>query len=374
MRDPVRRLKLYEALKSDIASGVYLSGGFLPNEFELAEKYGYSRDTVRSTLTMLEDDKLVELLKGKGRRICPAHIEKAKVPLTFLLPCPDFLSETVLDISAQNARRMLKGFSQVAFEYDYRVETVPVSPTNNEHDIDWRKLDFVNKDSRIVLAGYWYCDLFQMLLERRCRMVFIRTQNYRQKIYTDFIKHSFCITTNVFGAVENAVKHLAEAGCSRIALLSGHLSEPEQPTMNGYLSGIAKRGLAFSAWHDLPLALLTLADVNRHLRDFYRKCGGFDGLLVDASYLVHLHLRDLYRELKIPKTVKLLIMSDIEGSQRMTPTLSCVAFPYEEIGRNAAMRLLDSEFQTGGEELINARLIERESTLIFSEKTELVSV
>lgn len=372
MREPVKRLELYETIKRDIAGGCFRPGEFLPNELDLAKKYGYARNTVRPVLTMLEDDKLVELLKGKGRRICPAQVEKTKVPLTFLLPCPDFLSETVLDISAQNARRVLKGFSQVAFEYDHRVETVPVSPTNNEHDIDWRKLNFVNQDSRIVLFGYWYCDLFQLLLERRCRIVFIRSQNYRQKIYTDFIKHSFCITANTFGATENAVKHLAGAGCSRIALFSGHLSEPEHPTMHGYLSGIAKSGLAFTAWHKMPPDLLTLTDVNRHLRGFYRKCGGFDGLLVEASYLVHLHLRDLYRELAIPGTVKLLVMSDIEGSQRMTPPLSCIAFPYEEIGRIAARRLLDAEFQTGGEELINGRLIARESTAAACNNKELV--
>jgi len=69
MREPVKRLELYEAIKRDIANKIYLPGEFLPNELELAEKYGYARNTVRPGLAMLEDDNLVELLRGRGRQI-----------------------------------------------------------------------------------------------------------------------------------------------------------------------------------------------------------------------------------------------------------------------------------------------------------------
>ena len=361
MRDPVRRLKLYEALKADIASGAYLPGSFLPNEFELAEKYGYSRDTVRSMLAMLEDDKLVELLKGKGRRICPGNVKKAQVPLTFLLPCPDFFSETFSHVSAQNARRLLKGVSQIAFEYDCRVETVPVSPTNNAHEIDWRKLDFVNADSRLILSGYWYRDLFPLLLERGCRVAFVNPQDAGLKHHEDFVNKCLIITLNVFGAAEAAVEFLCRQGCRRIALFHRYISEPEHPVMDGYLAGLRKCGLTFSAWHEPPEAHLKLQDVKSRLKCFYRQSGGFDGLFIDPGLAVELHLHNLYQELGLDEDIKIIVSSDADNNQWIAPPLTSTAFPYEEIGRIAAQRLLSPDFSSG-EQMVSGRLFEREST------------
>ena len=373
MRDPVKRLKLYETMKSDIASGVYLSGGFLPSEFELAAKYGYSRDTVRSTLAMLEDGKLVELLKGKRRRISPANVEKAKVPLTFLLPCPDFISETFSDVAAQNTRRMLKGVSQIAFEYDCRVETVPVSPTNNAHEIDWRKLDFVNADSMLVVTSEWYRDLFPLLLERGCRVAFVISHLSHRQEDEDFINRCFRITINACGAAEAAVEHLFRQGCRRIALFHRYISVPEHPTMGGYLSGVRKCGLKFAAWHEFPKEPLKLESVKSQLRDFYKKTGGFDGLLMDPGLAVELHLHNLYQDIGLAEDIKIIVSNDVANNQWTRPPLTGIAFPYEEIGRIAARHLLSPEFAPG-EHLINSRIIERESTLTFSEKAKFVSV
>lgn len=373
MHGPVKRLKLYETMKSDIASGVYLAGAFLPNEFELAEKYGYSRGTVRSVLAMLEDDKLVELLKGKRRRIYPANVKKAKVPLTFLLPCADYISETFSeDVSAQYTRRILKGFSQVAFEYDYRVESVPVSPTNNTHDIDWRKLDFVNADSRVVVIGEWYRDLFPLLLERGCRVAFVDTHITPRKEYEDFVNSSFHIIINAWEAAETAVGHLFRHGCHRIALFQRFISEPEHPTMGGYLAGVKRYGLAFKAWNELPADHLELQSLKNLLKDFYKKSGSFDGLIMSPDVILDLRLHDP-QELGLPDNVKVVIAGDFGNNRWVTPQLTSIEFPYEDIGRIAARHLLASEFSTG-EQLIGGRLIERETTSAFSRKEQLVSV
>jgi len=372
MREPVKRIKLYEAMKSDIASGVYLSGAFLPNEFELSDRYGYSRDTVRSALTMLEDDKLVELLKGKGRQICPGHVEKAKVPLTFLLPCADFLSETFPHVTAQSCRQMLKGVSQIAFECDYRLETIPVSPTNNAHEIDWRKLDFVNADSRLIITGYWYRDLFPLLLERGCRVAFANRQVICRKDYENFINNCFCITVDAFKAAEDAVMHLFKRGCRRIALFHHYISEPEHPTMCGYLSGLRKCGLKFSAWHEIPDEIPgecpKQENVRSQLNGFYKKSGGFDGLLISPE-LSGLRLRNLYQGLGLNEEIKIISSDDMAGNQWATPSISSMAFPHEEIGRIMARHLLVPDFSPE-ELLISAKFIERESTLT----TKLVTI
>lgn len=355
-------MKLYEAIKQDIASGVYLSGSFLPNEFELSYKYNYSRGTVRSTLAMLEEDNLVELLKGKGRRICPVHVEKAKAPFTFLLPCADFISETFSNVTAQISRRILNGVSQVAFEHDYRVEVVPVSPTNYAHDINWGKLDSVNADSLLVVLGDWYRDLFPLLLERGCRVAFVFSHLSHRKEDEDFINRSFRIIINSFGVAETAVESLFRHGCRRIALFHRYILEPEHPTLSGYISGLSKCGLKFSAWHELPEEKMTLKKVKNQLRDFYKKSGGFDSLIITPELTSELCLRNLYQELELDENIKIIVSSDSNNNQLVTPSLTSMAFQYEEVGRIAAEILIAKDF-VPVEKIINGRLIERESTL-----------
>lgn len=362
MRDPVKRLKLYEMMKSDIASGNYPPGSFLPNEFELAEKYGCARGTVRSTLTMLEDDNLFELLKGKGRRICATNSNKAKVPLTFLLPCPGFITDAFPDISVQNTLRMLEGVSRIAFEYDYRMETVPVSPTNNKHDIDWRKLDFVNAESLLVINGDWYRDLFPLLLERGCRVVLVNSHISHRKQDAQFLNSCFQITLNALKAAELAVESLFRHGFRRIALFHHSISEPEHPIMRGYLSGLRKCELAFTAWHNLPDVPMKLETVKSQLKDFYRKSGGFDSLIISPGIVIELRLHNLYKDLGLDEDIKVIVSNDSANNQLVTPSLTSIAFPYEGVGRIAAQHLLSPEFSPG-EQLINAQLIERESTL-----------
>ncbi len=366
MRQPVKRVKLYETIKQDIARGIYLPGSFLPNELDLVKKYGHARDTVRLALALLEDEKIIELKKNKGRQVRPANVEKVQVPLTFLLPCPDFLSETFANVSVQNNRRIFKGVSQTAFEYDSRVETVPVSPTNSAHDIDWRKLDFVNANSMLVVFNDWYRALFPLgqgpMLERGCRMAFIYSHLSHRQEDEEFINRSFCISINSFGAMETAVEYLFKQGRRRIALFHCHISEPGHPIMKGYLSGIKKCGLKFAACHEYPTEPLNLEIVKSQLKDFYKKSGGFDSLVIDSGLVVELRLHNLHHYLGLAEDIKIIVSGDTDNNQWVTPSLTSMVFPYEEVGRIAAQHLLSPDFSPG-EQVINGRLSERESTL-----------
>jgi GntR family transcriptional regulator len=58
--------QLSSVLRSNIVSGQYGRGGYLPGEVALMEMFGVSRATVRRALSTLEAEKLVERLQGKG--------------------------------------------------------------------------------------------------------------------------------------------------------------------------------------------------------------------------------------------------------------------------------------------------------------------
>jgi GntR family transcriptional regulator, arabinose operon transcriptional repressor len=63
---PKKYAQLHSALASEIQSGGYSPGDFLPSEPQLAQRFAISRSTVRQALFFLEQDGLVERLPGKG--------------------------------------------------------------------------------------------------------------------------------------------------------------------------------------------------------------------------------------------------------------------------------------------------------------------
>ncbi|MFA7231455.1 MAG: GntR family transcriptional regulator [Victivallaceae bacterium] len=370
MREPVKRLELYEAIKRDIANRIYLPGEFLPNELELAAKYGYARNTVRPALSMLEDEKILELMKGKGRRICQPEVEKPQVPLTFLLPCADFLSETIQIPQSLHTRQILQGVSQVAFEHNCRVQTVPVSSTNDQHNIDWGQLDFIDSTSKVIVTTHWYCNLLPLLKVRGCKVVHIENQTYHTKLYANYLKNWRVLTIDRISAMERAVKFLADRGCERIALVRFGLSEKDHPVLSGYKSGLKKCGLQYCAWLDVenyPNKAIT-----RLTADFYQK-NNFDALILDPYQVCMLRTqKSLNHCLALPDNVKIMADDEIGYNQRTFPSLSSLDYQYEEIGRAAAQYLLKEDFRPGNE-IFPAKIIERESTICETEQLTLLA-
>lgn len=62
-------ISLYNSLYDDIVNGVYETGGLLPSENVLAEKYQVSRNTLRQALAILEQDGYIQKRRGKGTYI-----------------------------------------------------------------------------------------------------------------------------------------------------------------------------------------------------------------------------------------------------------------------------------------------------------------
>jgi hypothetical protein len=354
-------MKLYEAIKIDITKGVYPVGSFLPNELQLAEKYGHARDTIRLALALLEDEKIIELKKNKGRQICKDLAAKSEVPISFLLPCPDYLSGKVLSSSFEANRLMLSGLSRVAFAHCRRVETVPVSPTNNPCDIDWSKLNFINSNSLVVVYGEWYRQLFPLLVERGCRVVFIYSHNAYLQEDKQYIEHWHRICFDTFTSTKKLVEYLYGIGCRKIGLFHRAISQYRHPILLGYLAGLEACGLGYCAWHELPEEDMSPQTVKLHLQEFNRVSDGFDSLIIDPWVVLDLRLRNVYYELGLLPEMKIAVSVDILINQFTMPSLTGFSLPYEEVGQTAALQLLNADY-VPGEQMVSGVLVEREST------------
>ena len=61
--------QLFKQLERDILGEKYQFGDFLPSEHQLMEIYQVSRDTVRKALALLQEEGLIEKVRGQGSKV-----------------------------------------------------------------------------------------------------------------------------------------------------------------------------------------------------------------------------------------------------------------------------------------------------------------
>jgi GntR family transcriptional regulator len=80
--------QLQELLKEQIESGVWAPGDLLPSEPELARGLGVSRVVVRQALAILEDDRQILRVRGRGTFVAQPKLEHRAGGLSRLLTSP----------------------------------------------------------------------------------------------------------------------------------------------------------------------------------------------------------------------------------------------------------------------------------------------
>ncbi len=171
-RSPRKSREIYQWLKDRIANGELPPDSMLPYERELAEQAGVARDTLRAALSELEKDGLLRRVRGQGTFVASLH---KPVTVSYLLPCADF--DARVDISSRHTHHeMIFGLMQQAGLHNCKLETIPLTFSNQSRDINWRLIEDFNEDTRVVMVGPWFKEIFPFLRERRCRVAIISTK------------------------------------------------------------------------------------------------------------------------------------------------------------------------------------------------------
>lgn len=171
-------------------------------------------------------------------------------------------------------------------------------------------------------------------------------------------------------AAKQAVGHLIAQGCKRIAILAGpsHLSLTHQRLL-GYKDALIEHGHAIDERlivhgdysHDNAIAL------TNQLMDLETPPDGVfavsDRLAIGA--IVALKKRDV----RIPQDVALIGFNNEPTTALVTPTLSSVAQPIEEIGRTAA-RLLLNQIRHKGKDVFENELVTLPTNLVVRESSD----
>ena len=87
--------QLQEALKQQIESGVWKAGDALPSEPDLARRFRVSRVVVRQALAILEDDRQIVRIRGRGTFVAEPKLDYRAGGLSRLLATPRGADVTV---------------------------------------------------------------------------------------------------------------------------------------------------------------------------------------------------------------------------------------------------------------------------------------
>ena len=118
--------QLQEVLKEKIESGLWHPGDLLPSEPALARIFGVSRVVVRQALAILEDDRQIIRVKGRGTFVAEPKIDYRAGGLSRLLGTPRDAAVTVqvLDTRAAGVERSIQAALEAGEEEILRVTTL----------------------------------------------------------------------------------------------------------------------------------------------------------------------------------------------------------------------------------------------------------
>ncbi|MGI5452405.1 LacI family DNA-binding transcriptional regulator [Streptomyces sp. CA-249302] len=166
------------------------------------------------------------------------------------------------------------------------------------------------------------------------------------------------------GGAFQASSHLLAAGHRRVLFLGGEpgFSSADQ-RRDGHLAALRAHSVPYEAELDLP-GSYSRGSGHRRVRDALD--GGLDFTAVFAcTDAIAVGALAALREagLRIPRDVSLVGFDDVPYATDLTPSLTTVRVPYEELGRTAVRLALDREESIGGDDhvVLSTQLVIRES-------------
>ena len=325
--------RIYDVLAGEIQTRALLPGTFLSSERELALRFHVARETIRKVLAYLEADQLITRAHGKGTLIC--EIPRENPVLTFLVPSPDYLSESL------NGNHLLLNLLfraiAVAGKYGWRVEVVPFSRTNSCNDIDLQLLSHLNECSRVMIYSRWYREIFAYLKARKVKVGLIRTTSYHmhEEDSSGWIRGFVDYLTSM----DEVVDAFLEKHCRRIAYAGVYCFNDDNMRSLGYRRAMQRRGLEtlFFDAHDKELSAV---------RSFCLKHVP-DGVILDIPMPEHHPGKSLNYDLGLPERMKLVTFSRDSAFSARYPRQSVLEVPFLEIGDFMTEEMLKPVWKPG---------------------------
>lgn len=330
MRAPVKRMAVYEKLKSDIARNIFPAGSFLPNEIKLAERYSVGRKTMRSALAILENENRIKRDRPRGTMVCDIK-HRSKTGILGIVGISRDCINNVMLFDKMDTLASKYGYHVISIECNNRIitehpEYLPSFPVDG----------FIFAGSTIVKP------LVKVIYERE--LVVVGTSKIDEFPELDWMENPH------YEAFSEGIKYLKSLGHKRIAYID-FKRLPEYQCFHDVL----KSAFADVLKEDYAEELFYTHD---NIFDLYAQCGEryeYEKCRRALKYLMSLNtppsaiissstalmeMEETLNEigLAIPQDISFLTFSEFKG---IAPRYTAIEYDYEQRLCWATERLID---------------------------------
>lgn len=348
--------QLYEAIRG----GEIPNGARLSTELELADQYGCSRITVRSSLRRLEELKLIRRVRGNGTYVNSENV-RFSGRRNIAVVAVEVRGNDFDEVDPYFAQ-LMNGLLRCANAYDYSASLIPMRPEDRNfmETFEREALDLSDYDG-LIFAKQLTGEEIDALEGGRRNFVALQAPEGKREI-------SYVSIDNFNGAYA-ATRHLLERGRRNIIFLHKSLQEKiNREKVDGYLQALDEfrlnSPLERRHYECTPYIEDEGAAIIRRLLEEGQK---FDGLVVHGDWATYGAVNALREHnLRIPEDVALVMYDDYYTVQRILKlSITAMRQPFGDQLRHAIrllMHRLDHPGRTCTVQLIQPMLMIRETT------------
>ena len=351
--------QLFQDLYHSIRNGEIPNGARLATELELADQYGCSRITVRTSLRQLEELKLIRRVRGNG-----TYVNTEGVRFSSRRNIAVIASEVHSGASEVDPyfSQLMMGLFQHGNTLDFSANFIVQRAEEHSflESFERQSINISDYDG-LVFAKQLSGEEIAVLEGQRRKFVALQSPAGDEEI-------SY-ITIDNFNGAYMATRHLLERGRRDIVFLHGSLDERiNREKVDGFFFALNEFGCSSALrrrhYEMVPHLEESGAAVIRRLLEEDQK---FDALLIHGDWATFGAVNVLReRNVRIPKDVALVMYDDYAGVQRMLKlAITAVRQPFTEQIRCALqilLRQLDRPGATRTIQLIQPMLMIRETT------------
>ena len=341
MKRKQKSLALAEQWRRAVHRGEWLPDTRLPKETELAAEHGVSRGTVRAALDLLESEKLLVRIRGKGTVVCHPTLQCKSVKI--VLPGPS------LDSSWSE---FVQGIATEAHAGGIRTEIILCTPDHNRAHINLDAFRSLTPDDCIILLTLnWWRAILPILAENRCKVVCVdsNTSNASSMILP-YIQNWKRLHADLPDIVCRCHRYLTLRKRKRTIIF--HMTEQES---KAYFSCLRTEKSAFDPRLFIPLdyqkGIQTDKNEIRRLRSILRPYlhkalfeAHADSIIFNNPALILPTVQLLESmEVAIPDEVACVSIRNFEVPECTLP-ISCFSFPMFALGRQCVKCFLTEYF------------------------------
>lgn len=281
--------------------------GRLPSEKDLAARIGVARRTLRYTLERLEMEGWI-IRTNHGTFLRKKYQKKEVLPVTVLVPCPDYQTASGYWASFL-IHQMILGAMEAAVKAGTYAVTLPVTMNNDPNEVDSRQFNHLDKDSMVMVSGVeWFPQLMQIMKERGFRCGIVSSEPVQ---LDDFVKCGTPLCNyylkGYWEYLGCGVRQLVADGARRIVYFGRKSTDISKYGKSYFFDACTELGLEQDEnSYVLSDDSLPLHELLSQLKEIYQKTG-FDGLIFDNDIYHELpDSLDFFGETGIPRQTRMI--------------------------------------------------------------------